>query len=95
MMQRLEGLQANMFIDRALLASSLALLLIGLVMIASASIDIADVRNNDPFFYFSRHGTFILLGVAVALTAYFVPLSWWEKNAWFLLAGSLFLLSLV
>ncbi len=95
MIQNSNGLQSSMLIDRALLASSLALLLIGLVMIASASIDIADVRNDNPLFYFARHGTFILLGLAVGLVAYFVPLSWWEKNAWFLLACSLLLLVLV
>lgn len=95
MTTRAQTLNASMFIDKALLAAALSLLLIGLVMIASASIDVADVRNNDPFFYFTRHATFILLGLAAGLVTYFLPISWWQSNAWFLLIASFALLTMV
>lgn len=95
MTTRAQTLNASMFIDKALLAAALSLLLIGLVMIASASIDVADVRNNDPFFYFTRHATFIFLGLAAGLVTYFLPISWWQSNAWFLLIASFALLTMV
>ena len=85
----------NIFFDKVLLIVSLGLLVIGLVMIASASIDVADVRNSNPFYYFSRHATFIVLGLLVGAAAYCVPINWWQQNAWFLLSASLFLLVLV
>jgi len=95
MTTRSPALDASVFIDKTLVISAISLLLIGLVMIASASIDVADVRNNDPFFYFTRHATFVLLGLAAGLITYFLPISWWQSNAWFLLSASMVLLTLV
>ena len=45
-------------LDWWLLASVAALLYVGLVIIMSASIDVADARSGNPFMYASRHGIF-------------------------------------
>jgi len=95
MNQRLALLQTSVWCDKALLVVSLSLVLVGLIMIASASIDVADVRNNSPFFYFIRHSTFIVIGLVSGIVAYFIPIAWWKDNAWLLLSASLFLLLLV
>ncbi|WP_250656832.1 putative lipid II flippase FtsW [Alkalimarinus coralli] len=82
-------------VDFWLLGSAGALLMIGLVMISSASIDIADIRNDNPFFYAMRHGSFLLLGLAAGFAVVNVPVQWWMKSGWLLLFVSLALLVLV
>ncbi|MCH2159619.1 MAG: putative lipid II flippase FtsW [Oleiphilaceae bacterium] len=90
-----QQLQFGMMINKGLIISALSLLLIGLIMIASASIDVADVRNNDPFFYFTRHATFALIGLVAGAIVFMMPISFWQKHAFYLLGASLFLLALV
>lgn len=82
-------------IDFWLLGAAGSLLMIGLIMIASASIDIADIRNDNPFFYVMRHGTFLLLGLVAGFAVVNVPVAWWMKSGWALLFVSLALLVLV
>jgi len=81
--------------DSTLLMVTAMLLVIGLVMIASASIDIADVRNGNPFHYMIRHGIFVILGVIAGLMAYQLPSSWWQKMGWLALCISLLMLVVV
>ena len=81
--------------DTTLLVVTTILLVIGLVMIASASIDIADVRNGNPFHYVIRHGIFVVLGVIAGLMAYQLPSSWWQKMGWLALSLSLLMLIIV
>jgi len=81
--------------DFWLLGAAGSLLIIGLIMIASASIDIADVRNNNPLFYVLRHGSFLLVGMAAGFAVVNVPVQWWMKSGWLLLVLSLGLLILV
>ena len=47
--------------DSGLLLSSFALLLLGLVMMTSASIDIAQIQHGEPLYYFWRQFSYILL----------------------------------
>lgn len=82
-------------VDYWLLGAAGSLLMIGLIMISSASIDIADIRNDNPFFYAMRHGTFLLFGLVAGFAVVNVPLAWWMKSGWLLLFVSLALLVLV
>src|SRR5690606_19103969 len=50
-------------IDQTLLVSSLLLLAIGIVMVTSASISIADRQLGDPFYFARRHLAYIGLGI--------------------------------
>jgi cell division protein FtsW len=79
-------------LDARLLLVALTLILVGLVMIASASIDVADLRNNNPFHYVLRHGIFVFIALCAGAISYSVPLSWWQNSGWLLLAVSLLLL---
>lgn len=81
--------------DNLLLFVCVALLLTGLIMIASASVDIADVRNGNPFHYVIRHGIFILLGCVAGAFTYQLPTSWWQKSGWLALSLSLLMLLVV
>jgi len=78
--------------DPLFLAAVICLILIGFVMISSASIEVAAVRNSNPFFYMIRHGVFILLGLAAAIVVLRIPITFWQRSGpWLLLVGFLLL----
>ena len=74
--------------DWPLLASAAALLALGLVMIASASVGIADRQVGDPTYYLVRQSLYVGLGMAAAFIAWQVPLSVWERSGpmWILIS---------
>lgn len=87
-------------IDLTLLWSALILLLIGMVMVYSASIAIAEagrMSGNHPAYYLVRHGVFLTIGLIAAGLAFQVPLPAWQQLApWLFVAGfALLLLVLV
>ncbi|MFO8156434.1 MAG: putative lipid II flippase FtsW [Pseudomonadota bacterium] len=81
--------------DPVLLGSVVALLVIGLVMVGSASINMADRDTGFPFHYLVRQGLFIGLGISVAWLALSTPLEHWQRMAAPLLIGGYVLLVLV
>jgi len=72
-----------------------ALLLIGLVMVASASIGVSDRESGQPFFYFERQLIYVAMGLVAAILAIAIPTSVWEKYSIYLLGGAFLLLLLV
>lgn len=82
-------------VDVPMIVTTSLLLLVGLVMIASASIDIAEARSGNEFHYVIRHSIFIALGLIAGLFVYQLPPSWWQKSGWLALSAALFLLTLV
>jgi cell division protein FtsW len=81
--------------DPVLGLAFVALLSIGLVMVASASISIADRNFDNPFYYFQRQLAFVIIGITAAFIVFRVRLVQWEKSGMSLLAFALFLLLLV
>lgn len=86
---------ASMTLDRKLLFVSLTLLVLGLVMVGSASITIADSKMGQPLYYFVRQGLFALIGMGAAWLVISVQLSFWQKFAPHLLISGVVLLVLV
>ncbi len=82
-------------VDMTLLWSSLILLLIGMVMVYSASIAIAEVgryTGNHPTYFLVRHGVFLTIGLVAAGFAFQVPLTTWQQLApWLFVAGFIML----
>lgn len=78
--------------DSALLWSVIGLMLVGFVMVTSASISISDSR---PFFYTQRE--LIQLGLAVALMVLtlYIPVDSWRQGSGFLLLVTIILLIIV
>ena len=78
-------------VDLTLLWSGLVLLLIGMVMVYSASIAIAEVgrfTGNHPTYYLIRHGVFLAIGLVAAGFAFQVPLTTWQQvSPWLFVAG--------
>ncbi len=67
----------------------------GMLMMTSASIEIASSQYGDPFYFLKRQGFFSFLGFTVLIITLHTPLSLWKKTSWFLLLGSFALLFLV
>lgn len=81
--------------DQALLISTSALLCIGLVMVASSSIAMADRLTDAPLYYFNRQAIYALFGLVVTFAVMHVPMQFWQSNSFLMLAGGLVLLVLV
>jgi cell division protein FtsW len=72
-----------------------ALLLIGMIMVASASMSIAENDAGGPFYYLLRQLAFAGAGLVAAAVAYVVPTGVWQRLGPLLLAVALLLLGLV
>ncbi|HEX9772244.1 MAG TPA: putative lipid II flippase FtsW [Steroidobacteraceae bacterium] len=92
---RSSGRPRRLALDPWLVGPVLALLLIGLVMVASASIGISERELGEPFFYFQRQLFFVLIGLAAAVIGVSVPTHVWEQQSIWLLVGAFLLLILV
>jgi cell division protein FtsW len=83
--------------DKVTLGLSAALLLIGLIMVTSASMSIAAKDLGDPFYFLERQFVFGLFGVAGAWCLTRVPAEIWDRYSFalLLLAGVLLTLVLI
>ncbi|MDW5378663.1 putative lipid II flippase FtsW [Halomonas sp. HP20-15] len=66
--------------DGWLLFAALALLLMGWVMVTSASTEIATSLTGNAYYFSLRHGVFDVLALGVAVVTLRVPLAWWRRN---------------
>lgn len=71
------------------------LALIGLIMVTSASMSLADQQMHDPFYFAKRQFLRLVLGVMLVWLAYRIPTSIWRNNGMLLMLGSILLLALV
>lgn len=78
-----------------LIISSVALLVMGVVMISSASMDMAAETAGNSYHYVIRQLIFAGIGCFLALVAVNVPVAWWERSGWLLLGVGLLVLILV
>ena len=78
-----------------LLISSAALLVMGVIMISSASMDMAEELSGNSYHFVVRQLIFAGLGCALGLAAANIPVAWWERSGWLLLGVGLFVLVLV
>src|ERR1700729_2251807 len=81
--------------DTVTLGLVAALLLVGLVMVTSASMSVAAKNLGDPFYFLERQFLFGLCGVLLAWIVTRVPADVWEKHSLVLLLLGLALLLLV
>ncbi|MBN9423526.1 MAG: cell division protein FtsW [Candidatus Accumulibacter sp. 66-26] len=85
-------------VDLSLLWSALVLLLMGMVMVYSASIATAEggrFTGHQPAYYLVRHGVFLAVGLVAAAVAFQVPLNTWQQLAPWLFVAGFVLLALV
>ncbi len=78
-----------------LLLTVSVLLTLGLLMMTSASVEIASSRYDDPFFHLKRQSMFAVLGCIAMLTTLHLPMRFWRSISAYLLLLSFALLTLV
>ncbi len=81
--------------DLGLILAAIALASLGVVMVGSSSIAIADGQHVGPFHYLIRHVVFLTLGVILCGMMMRIELDWFERNAFTLLLFAVILLLLV
>ena len=79
-------------LDGPSLAAIIALMVLGAVMVSSASISLADRETGEPLFFLLRQLGALLIGCLVALAAMLIPTEVWFRLNWLLLLGSMALL---
>ncbi|MEQ8407123.1 MAG: putative lipid II flippase FtsW [Gammaproteobacteria bacterium] len=78
-----------------LLLTVLVLLTLGLLMMTSASVEIASSTFGDSMYHFKRQIIFAGLGLVAMIGTMFFPMAFWRRYSWFLLMASYALLLLV
>jgi cell division protein FtsW len=81
--------------DRYLVFAMLAVMLMGLMMVYSASIVISEKMYNGPFHFVLRQGAFLLTGLVVALMVVRISISRWQELGFKLFFVSMLLLVIV
>lgn len=79
----------------SILLCTVLLLFIGLLMMTSASVEIASSQYSDPFFFLKRQVIFSIVGVFVLAVTLQIPVATWRGQSRYLLMGSFVLLLLV
>ncbi len=77
--------QRHYYGDPLLLTLAALLLAFGLVMMTSASIEIAVRQAGDPFYFFKRQFAFMLLGLALGAVVIMNPMRLWYRSSVLLL----------
>ncbi|MGJ8692463.1 MAG: cell division protein FtsW [Thalassotalea sp.] len=86
---------AGVTFDRGFVMIAVALYVIGLIMVASSSMPVAERLFNNPFHFVVRHMVYIVLSLLIGGLALQVPMSWWHKYSGYLLLFALVLLMAV
>ncbi len=81
--------------DPVLIAACIGLLVLGTVMVGSASISLADRNTGQPLYYLWRHLMALAIGGAAGYFAAVLPTALWYRLSWLVLAIGLGLLVLV
>jgi len=76
------------YLDTVLMVASVAILLLGFVMVASASLHLGEKMANDSFYFLKHQAVHIAIGVITGLMVVQVKLETWEKwSVWLFMAG--------
>ncbi|MEO7062266.1 MAG: putative lipid II flippase FtsW [Dokdonella sp.] len=78
--------------DLSLVLAALTLASLGVIMVASSSIAVAEGQHVGPFYYLFRHLIFLGMGIVACVIMARIELDWLERHAWVLLLGGVVLL---
>ena len=82
-------------VDLTVVLSAGLLLMLGLIMVTSASSEVAARNYGHPLYLAGKHVVFLGLGLAGLLGALIIPIRVWQRLGWVLYALSVMLLVLV
>ncbi|MEE3157623.1 MAG: FtsW/RodA/SpoVE family cell cycle protein, partial [Pseudomonadota bacterium] len=71
--------------DLPLLVGAFGLLALGLVMVTSASMEVAAGRLGSPLYYMNRQIVYLLVGLGALAVTLSVPVAVWERFRFLLL----------
>lgn len=86
---------ANWSMDMWLVGSLLAIVFLGLIMVGSSSVSIADRELGEPFYYLWRQMLFTGMGMIAAIVVVRIPMRIWRELGPALMILNLLLLALV
>ena len=92
--QRLSDGPRHVGLDPWIVSITIALLAIGLIMVTSTSIIVAEGYDQSRWHYVIRHIVFIILGLGAGTIVAFLGIKYLEKLGWVALAGALVLMVL-
>lgn len=82
-------------VDFPMLAGCLALLGLGLVMITSASSEVAAVNSGNTLYMMTRHLIYMIIGIFACGLTMMIPVATWQRLGWMMLLGAFGLLVMV
>lgn len=82
-------------IDVNLLMAAIILLSLGLIMVGSSSISIAERELSDPLYYFWRQVIYCFIGIVSAMGVFMIPMHRLKKSGPYLIILSIILLVMV
>ena len=85
-------------VDASLAWATLLLLALGVVMVYSSSIAMAEASRHTgfrPWYFLARHAAFVTVGLAAAAVAFQVPMKAWQRLAPYLFVAGAVLLVVV
>ncbi|MBM0138752.1 putative lipid II flippase FtsW [Pseudomonas cannabina pv. alisalensis] len=82
-------------LDFPMLVGCLALLGLGLVMITSASSEVAAVQSGNTLYMMTRHLVYLLIGLGACGVTMMIPVATWQRLGWLMLLGAFGLLLMV
>lgn len=90
-----QGIKIPALFDRYLLIAIFGLLMIGLLMVSSASMVVAEQHYHESFYFLYRQAIFAVFGLLLMFSLVHIPMNIWNKTSAFLLFCSFLLLILV
>ena len=81
--------------DRSYIILAITMYMIGLVMVASSSMPVAERLFNNPFHFVIRHMIYIVLSMIVAGVVMQIPMRKWQQHSGHLLLVGIALLVIV
>ena len=72
-------------LDLDILLSTLCLLILGIIMVTSSSISLADRDFGEPFYYLYRQMSAIFIGLGLGVILLLIPTDYWFKLNWLFL----------
>lgn len=78
--------------DVTLILIALALMSIGIIIVTSASMPVADRLHDNPFYFAIRHGIYIVGAIVAAMVVLQLPMQFWRMSNPYLLLAAIGLL---
>ncbi|WP_421132211.1 cell division protein FtsW [Alteromonas sp. A079] len=85
---RFDGDQKQTPYDVGLIVVAITLMSIGIIIVTSASMPVADRLHDNPFYFAIRHGIYIVCALVAAMVVLELPMQFWRTaNPYLLLAA--------